>query len=407
MSNRPVVSEGRFVARHSLPRGRHVRYVLPQPVTRHAAGDDALAVAGSAPVRRGIAVAAVIGGALSAAGSAVATAPPPPEPADPAAIGLAAESKRDRADDDENEDEDDDRVLDSDALAKTVKRAGEEGRRLAAENRESRDDADAESDSDADSGSDSGSASDSASDAAPAAGSAPGASATSRAAQPAGGDRTASRFPGELIDTDDWYLTLPTGKEGSPDTVDGSELATYHSKFFALNDSRDGIVFTANAGGATTSGSKFPRSELREMQGTEKASWDGRKGTHTMELDQAITATPDAKPDVIAGQIHATSDDLMQIHLSGTQLTVKYGDGKKKVLLDDDYRLGTRFTTKIESSGGRVKVWYNGAPKADLAISSPTSYFKAGAYVNSNTRTGDDAGATGQVVIYRADVTHR
>ena len=212
--------------------------------------------------------------------------------------------------------------------------------------------------------------------------------AAAPAAAAARSGRTASKFPAELIDTKDWYLTLPTGKEGSPDTVDGSELANYHSKFFELTQARDGIVFTANAGGATTSGSHYPRSELREMNGEEKASWDGRKGTHIMELDQAITETPSAKPDVIAGQIHGTSDDLMQIHLSGNQLTVKYADGKKKVSLDDDYQLGTRFKVKIESSGGHVKVWYNGQQKADLAINSSTSYFKAGAYVNSQHQQG-------------------
>ena len=142
------------------------------------------------------------------------------------------------------------------------------------------------------------------------------------------------------------------------------------------------------------------------MNGEEKASWDGRKGTHVMELDQAITKTPDAKPDVIAGQIHGTSDDLMQIHLSGKELTVKYADGKKKVSLDDDYQLGTRFKVKIESSGGHVKVWYNGQEKADLPISTSTSYFKAGAYVNSNTSKGEKSSAEGQVVVYNVDVKH-
>jgi hypothetical protein len=96
----------------------------------------------------------------------------------------------------------------------------------------------------------------------------------------------------------------------------------------------------------------------------------------------------------------------MQIHLSGTQLTVKYADGKKKVMLDEDYRLGQRFNVKIESSEGNVKVWYDGQQKADLPINSPTSYFKAGAYVNSNTSNGESASAVGQVVVYRADVTH-
>jgi len=372
-----------------------VRYTLPQRATRHALIEEgAHVLAGSSPVRRGIAVAAVVGGALSVAGAAVAVDqipfPRDTAPDDLAAIGLAADDTDDDTDSDDSDDSEEDSkddsdespVLDTSALAETVREANEEGRRLA-EEQQSDDDSDDDSE---------------ASPASPA--------AAAPAAAAAGPGRTASKFPAELIDTKEWYLTLPTGKEGSPDTVEGSELANYHSKFFDLTQARDGIVFTANAGGATTSGSHYPRSELREMNGEEKASWDGRKGTHVMELDQAITKTPSAKPDVIAGQIHGTSDDLMQIHLSGKELTVKYADGKKKVSLDDDYRLGTRFKVKIESSGGHVKVWYNGQEKADLPISTSTSYFKAGAYVNSNTSKGEKSSAEGQVVIYNVDLKH-
>ncbi|MFC5232647.1 polysaccharide lyase family 7 protein [Pseudonocardia zijingensis] len=216
----------------------------------------------------------------------------------------------------------------------------------------------------------------------------------------------AVKFPAELIDTSKWYLTLPTGSEGSPDTVETKDLATYTSKWFQLNDSKDGVVFTANAGGATTKNSKYPRSELREMINGENAAWDGRSGKHVMELDQAITKTPATKPDVIAGQIHGGDDDVMQIHLSGARLTVKYADGDKDVLLDPSYELGQRFRVKIESSGGKVKVWFNGNLKADLPIYGAESYFKAGAYVNSNTSKGASASDIGQVVIYGLKISH-
>ncbi|TWF76597.1 alginate lyase [Pseudonocardia hierapolitana] len=216
----------------------------------------------------------------------------------------------------------------------------------------------------------------------------------------------AVRFPAEIIDASKWYLTLPTGSEGQPDTVDTKDLSTYASKWFQLNDTKDGVVFTANAGGATTVNSHYPRSELREMTGGEKASWDGRSGTHTMELDQAITKTPATKPDVIAGQIHGGEDDVMQIHLSGSRLTVKYADGDKDVVLDPSYKLGERFRVKIQSADGQVKVWYNGKLAADLPIFGAESYFKAGAYVNTNPEKGADPDDVGQVVIYGLKISH-
>ena len=61
-----------------------MRYTLPQRATRHALIEEgAHAPAGSSPVRRGIAVAAVVGGALSVAGAAVAVdrIPFPQDPA--------------------------------------------------------------------------------------------------------------------------------------------------------------------------------------------------------------------------------------------------------------------------------------------------------------------------------------
>jgi hypothetical protein len=214
----------------------------------------------------------------------------------------------------------------------------------------------------------------------------------------------AVRFPAQIIDASKWYLTLPTGSEGHPDTVD--DLATYTSKWFRLTDAKDGVVFTANAGGATTVNSHYPRSELREMINGEKASWDGSSGTHTMELEEAITKTPATKPDVISAQIHGGDDDVMQIHLSGSRLTVKYADGDKDVVLDPAYKLGERFRVKIQSAEGQVRVWFNGEMKATLPISGTGNYFKAGAYVNSNPEKGADPDDVGQVVIYGLKISH-
>jgi hypothetical protein len=88
------------------------------------------------------------------------------------------------------------------------------------------------------------------------------------------------QFPGDIIGPN-WYLTLPTGAQGSPDTVRMPKLATYTSAFFQLNDTRDGIIFRTWHGGVTTSGSPNPRSELREetANGTQHAKWNAATGT--------------------------------------------------------------------------------------------------------------------------------
>jgi hypothetical protein len=269
-------------------------------------------------------------------------------------------------------------VLDTSALAETVRKANEEGKRLA-EKQKSDDSGDGST-----------------------------ASAAPATVVPAlaGAGRTASKFPGELIDTNEWYLTLPTGKEGSPDTIEGSQLATYHSKFFDLTKARDGVVFSAGAGGVTTKNSHYPRSELREMNGSEKASWSNTSGTHVFDVREAFTKLPSAKPEVVGVQIHDAEDDVMQIRLEGKKLMVQYHDGKSETVLDPDYQLGTPFDTRIVAANGKVDVLYNGEKKAELPLSGSGWYWKVGAYVQSNGSKGDGAGSTGEVVVYKADISH-
>jgi Alginate lyase len=215
-----------------------------------------------------------------------------------------------------------------------------------------------------------------------------------------------NRLPGDVIDLDNWYLTLPTGESGDPDTVEQPQLASYRSDYFRLNESRDGVVFTATAGGTTTKNSKYPRSELREMNGSSKAAWSNTRGRHTLTARQAITALPPAKPEIVTAQIHGGDDDVMQIRLEGTRLVAQYDDGKSEIVMDPRYRLGTVFDLKIVAAERRIVVYYNGARKAEIDRSGSGWYFKSGSYLQSNTSKGDRPTAAGSVVVYSLTVTH-
>lgn len=209
-----------------------------------------------------------------------------------------------------------------------------------------------------------------------------------------------------VLDPTDWYLTLPTGGKGDPDTVEMPELAGYSGTAFHLNEAKDGVVFTANAGGVTTSGSSYPRSELREMSGSRLASWSNGHGTHTLTVRQAVTTLPKAKPEVVTAQIHDDGDDVLEVRLEGSRLIAQYNDGKTDVTLDPQYKLGTTYDLTLTASGGRIRVDYDGAKKLDIAKRGSGWYFKSGSYVQSNTSKGDKASAVGVVVIYRLAVKH-
>lgn len=212
-------------------------------------------------------------------------------------------------------------------------------------------------------------------------------------------------YPADVLDLSNWKETLPTGSAESPTEIKQPELATYSDDpYFAVNSGCDGVQFRAPVDGVTTSGSGYPRSELREMtdDGTQNASWSADDGTHTMTIDEAVTDLPEDKPQVVAGQIHDSSDDVTVFRLEGSSLYITDGDTTHYKLVTDDYQLGTRFTARFVASGGEIKAYYNGTLEATIPDSDSGLYFKAGDYTQANCGNSSpcDDGNYGQVVIY-------
>ena len=212
--------------------------------------------------------------------------------------------------------------------------------------------------------------------------------------------------PGDLLALDSWFLTLPIGPEGDPDSIDQPELLDYRSEWFDLTPDGTGVVFRAPAGGVTTENSNYPRSELREMNGEEKAAWSNTEGVHTLESRQAITKVPPAKPEVSATQIHDGGDDVMQIRLEGSTLAAHYADGEEQIVIDPDYVLGTPYDLRIVAADSRIVVFYNGEQRAEIERSGSSWYWKVGAYTQSNPERGDDPDAVGEVVVYSLSIEH-
>ncbi|RMD63706.1 hypothetical protein D6833_05360, partial [Candidatus Parcubacteria bacterium] len=221
-----------------------------------------------------------------------------------------------------------------------------------------------------------------------------------------------AQYPSSVLDLSYWKLTLPIDEDGNgkADEIKQPELATYeHPVYFHVNSDGTGVVFRAHCGGATTSGSGYPRSELREMQqgdATQKASWSTDDGVkHVMEITQAITHLPDVKPHVVAGQIHDANDDVIVFRLEGSKLFIDI-NGTDGPTLNSNYQLGEVFKVKFEVYNGVIDCYYNDQLKYSYTHSASGCYFKAGCYTQSNTSKGDDASAYGEVVIYDLLVTH-
>lgn len=224
---------------------------------------------------------------------------------------------------------------------------------------------------------------------------------------------TGATLPADVLNLTDWKLTLPiaaTEDTSTPMEIEQPELSTYHiAPYFGLDATADRVRFLANAGGVTTSGSHYPRSELREMidGGAAKASWTTTSGVHTMTITQAITHLPEAKPEVVAGQIHDAEDDVVMIRLEGSHLFVE-GGGDDLGTLTSNYVLGDEFTVRFVAANGVIEVFYEdlSIPLVHVEREASGCYFKAGVYTQSNEDRGDMPEAYGEVEIRDLVVTH-
>lgn len=269
-------------------------------------------------------------------------------------------------------------------------------------------------------------------------------------------------LPAEVLDLAAWKVTLPVDSAGQLGNdrlaveVKQPALATYSDAYIKAAPDNTGVLFTAPVEGATTSGSEYPRCELREMrsaaENTANASWgfdDG--GTHTMTIIQAVLELPVAKPQLACGQIHDASDDNLIILADGFAPTTgttaatgtstipyairwKWDGATQPDPLIPDYVTGQIFTVKVEVRDNIMRIWADKgtaaytlrATKTGLVSTFPASsssgcYFKAGVYAQSNTTnagktrpsalgggpTGGDApGVKAAVAVHSITVNH-
>ncbi len=221
-----------------------------------------------------------------------------------------------------------------------------------------------------------------------------------------------SLFPSQILDLTNWKLTIPDGSSEDPTEIKQPVLEKYKlDPWFVVQDGA--VRFRAPVNAVTTSGSNYPRSELREMKdsGKTNASWSSTSGTHTMTIDEAILAVPKTKKHVVAGQIHDADDDIVVIRLEFPKLYVNV-DGKNVFTLDSNYTLGKKFNVKFVVNNGQNQIFYNGSTDPVYTFTKDYSgaYFKAGAYTQSNCskEASSDCNSNnyGEVIINQLKVTH-
>lgn len=205
-------------------------------------------------------------------------------------------------------------------------------------------------------------------------------------------------YPADLFGKN-WKVTVPyDGPDDGTgaDEIKQPELATYSSDSCRLAADAKSVLFTVYHGSPTTSGSKNPRSELREManQGLNLSKWDGRFGEHRMAVDLAVLALTKVKPHTVLGQIHNGTSDITTLRAEGVKdsagnltnrvkLYVTEGNDSHAFLIGEVLR-GQRFTFAFDIADGEISFEFNGERLDFTVPAAEDCFFKVGAYLQSN-----------------------
>jgi hypothetical protein len=224
-----------------------------------------------------------------------------------------------------------------------------------------------------------------------------------------------ANFPADIFGKN-WYLTIPVKDPGDgwAQEIEQPTLSQYSSRYCELTPAGTepvGAVLRVWHGGATTSGSKNPRTELREQvkDGLGHASWSSTSGRHRMVVAGRVNRLTKVRPHLVIGQIHSATDDVTVFRVEGNKLWITKGDEPHGYLLDPNFQLGRRYEIGFDVSGGVVSYIYNGQlVPYTLKAATKGNYFKAGAYLQSNPTSapGESTEEYAEVVIYSAVVTH-
>lgn len=226
------------------------------------------------------------------------------------------------------------------------------------------------------------------------------------------------------IDLTHWSLTLPTGASGHPDVVSSSRLVAGYSSLYFL-PAPSGIEFWCPVDGVTTSGSSYPRTELREQLDGANYNWNYTSFDSILTATVAVMQVP-STTKIVIGQIHdngaggISGQPLIKLiydTANGGELRANYrllptdANSQPAVTIKTGIALGSPFAYTIKlTKAGLLTVQYNGESPVVIVASLATAwqaqglYFKAGDYVQDNAGASSEGGG---IKFMALAITHR
>ena len=231
--------------------------------------------------------------------------------------------------------------------------------------------------------------------------------------------------PSSNFDLSDWKLQLPIDSKSSYSgkAAEIKSLSSFENSFYYTGP--DGaMVLSAPVEGATTGGSIYARSELREMTDGRNAEWTLQEGGHlsaTLQVDRAPAQSDGTYGKIVIGQVHGGDGQLVRLAWEDGKVFFANditSNGKKDIhieLLDRDgneasISLNETFSYCIHVTQTKLTVsvfadgkTYTSSSAINGAWADNAFYFKAGAYLGVNEQNGS---GEGQVSIFGLNVDH-
>lgn len=222
-----------------------------------------------------------------------------------------------------------------------------------------------------------------------------------------GNDSGKNHFNIGIGDTDALHLSSGWSSDDHDDyDQDAIEGGFSESpKFFVLPSGNMQFRIGVNDG-RTSTGTSYPRSELRELElDGDNAAWNGSSGTHYMKGRSRITRVAATKPSVCFFQIHDSSSDLVRVQTESggdgptglrirARRTPPSGGSEITTTIRSAYTLGDWMSWDIRIVSGTLSITLDGTQVLSAGSFGTTGcYFKTGCYAQSNTSTegGDDS----------------
>lgn len=227
--------------------------------------------------------------------------------------------------------------------------------------------------------------------------------------------------PGGNFNLTNFYLGLPVdssgGTTGNSASIPAAQLVAGYTNALYFHTGADGaMVFWAPVTGATTSGSSFPRSELREQINppSNSSNWIPF-GTHVLKGQCRVTQIA-STGKVIIGQIHCFTGNARPL------LKLQFNNGVIEALVktnsnfDPDFKqtfqnigLSNLVTYQIKMENGQLTTTVNGVSQSINVFATDPDwatnglYFKAGSYCQDNV---GDTNEGARVAFYELSRSH-